>query len=334
MTHPIHNLPPEQLRGYARGLRETADLLHAAWNPVSDGAERECNVLVDAIHASWLREAELVEGFAARLKEATPKLAGDAPNAPFSTHGMTLYRGLLRRADAHTSPTAAAPMQVCFAADIQCPPGCTASAGGTCARQEQPTAETGAPDLADEAQPSRGEGDHAGATAPLAAAPTEEESAQTGLADAVAESLAEPQASTTIQPPLAGMAEDILKARREKAKAAFLTGEKPKDIARQLGIPEGSINSWASKYGWRKDLAVIQANQQHQLTRTLPTPLAEPIKPSPTMLPEDMAEAREKLRTGEFKGAKAIMEEYGCTQDEAQALVDAHRAALAARRAA
>jgi excisionase family DNA binding protein len=30
--HPIHTLPPEELRGYARGLRETAALLSISRN--------------------------------------------------------------------------------------------------------------------------------------------------------------------------------------------------------------------------------------------------------------------------------------------------------------
>lgn len=75
------------------------------------------------------------------------------------------------------------------------------------------TTETGARDLAHDAQPSRGEGDNAAPTAPLAAAPTPEEHAQPGLADAVAESLAE-------QPPSAAEMNAALVAEEAAAASA------------------------------------------------------------------------------------------------------------------
>jgi hypothetical protein len=57
--HPIHTLPPEQLRGYALGLRESAARMNHA-NPFS----------IQSTRTELLREAALVEGFAARLDAA------------------------------------------------------------------------------------------------------------------------------------------------------------------------------------------------------------------------------------------------------------------------
>lgn len=47
----------------------------------------------------------------------------------------------------------------------------------------------------------------------------------------------------------------------------------------------------------------------------------------------DKHEIREKLRTGQYKGTRAIVEDYACPEDEAQALVDEHRAKQNARAA-
>lgn len=61
--HPIYTLPPAELRGYARGLRETAAMLTGTGLGLHDAASR----LVIATREAWEREAALVQGFAARL---------------------------------------------------------------------------------------------------------------------------------------------------------------------------------------------------------------------------------------------------------------------------
>lgn len=66
--HPIHLLPPAELRGYARGLRETAALLGASWSKSGMVPEDEMSLAVQLTREAWEREAELVEGFAARLE--------------------------------------------------------------------------------------------------------------------------------------------------------------------------------------------------------------------------------------------------------------------------
>jgi hypothetical protein len=72
--HPIHNLPPAELRGYARGLRDTAALLGATWSKSGMVPDDEMSLAVQLTREAWEREAELVEGFAARLDSMKPKL--------------------------------------------------------------------------------------------------------------------------------------------------------------------------------------------------------------------------------------------------------------------
>lgn len=67
------------------------------------------------------------------------------------------------------------------------------------------------------------------------------------------------------------------------------------------------------------------------LTRKQPPRLDDAIPPPkgtepPPMTTEDKAEAREMLRKGKLKGARDVMEFFGCTQAEALDLLDAHRA--------
>jgi hypothetical protein len=231
--HPIHTLPPAELRGYARGLRETA----ARLIPACGGLDASASSVLIATREAWEREAELVEGFAGRLEAAALNARPKAPSAAHSDFSSIFARMFEPPRPRATAQPAAA-IQVCRDADAQCIAGCTVQRDGQCGRDkaaasaaaasdeaqqraagtyretESTTTTIGAPDLAQEAQPSRGEGENAAATAPFAAAPAEEEKAQTGLADAVAESLAQPNAAeVTAQQMLAAVAE---------AKAAFL----------------------------------------------------------------------------------------------------------------
>lgn len=67
-----------------------------------------------------------------------------------------------------------------------------------------------------------------------------------------------------------------------------------------------------------------------RLRRRAPKDVGEPIAPRGEagipLTSGDRHEIREKLRTGQYKGTLAIVEDYGCPADEAQALVDEHRA--------
>jgi hypothetical protein len=66
----------------------------------------------------------------------------------------------------------------------------------------------------------------------------------------------------------------------------------------------------------------------------VPQNAAPIVTAAPAMLPEDKAEALEGLRTGRFRGARAIIEEYGCTQEEAMAIMEQHIARQQKARAA
>lgn len=102
MTQPIHTLPPAELRGYARGLRETAARLGTAWGQSGMVDAYEMSLMVAMIRDAWTREAEMVEGFAARLPD-----------------------------DASPAPAPAAP--ICPEADAECLTGCTILQDGRCA---------------------------------------------------------------------------------------------------------------------------------------------------------------------------------------------------------
>lgn len=135
----IFTLPLGELRGYARGLRDATERF-------SPGG------YVNAIGASLTREADLIEGFAARLEGAKP------------AHRYT------------PGPTFAA-QQWCASFEALCMAGCD---GKTCERARHAAASV----LHELEQ--RAAGTHR-ETEPMA----DEEQAQTGLADAVAEHLAE-----------------------------------------------------------------------------------------------------------------------------------------------
>lgn len=358
--HPLADLTPPELRGYARGLRDSACNLSAFTERLSFTDGDVVATMLEMTSDAWQREADLIEHFAARL-EAPARYAAQA-EAP--TQDLPEWYRQIQRL--------------------------TEAAAGLRQQRNAPTPfshpQTGAPDLAPSAQSSRAEGEHAAPPAPLA------QDLDSATIQAAREAKADFAARLPTHPPIsahapgwppevvercrvllvdeglthqqvaertgvppgtvsgwaakrkwrerapaprpdapdphpesrttgADTAESPLSARREKAQPRVLAGIKPREIASQLGIPEGSINAWASTRGWRKELAAIQA-------RAAEKPAPAPIKPAAEMLPEDKAEAREKLRTGEFKGARAIIEEYGCTEAEALALVEEHRARM------
>jgi hypothetical protein len=301
--HPIFTLPPSELRGYARGLRETAALLTGT----GMGLHESVSLLVIATREAWEREAELVEGFAARLDAVEVALT----EAQREQHG-----------DFHFSPEAMAEIEAML----------------------PPNAEETKDRLIDA-------GIRAAARQARADFLTEHlrtlsaEAAQAGLAEAVAESLAEqatPSEPNLEPKPSPIWTEERLALLRRlwpttmhlDAIHAALNALPGEPISSPGGVKVKASKLELHRRGDAIPPEYAGAAESRTARRSAPrrhrhppptTPPAAPIKPTPAMLPEDKAEAREKLRTGEFKGAKAIMEEYGCTQDEAQALVDEHR---------
>jgi hypothetical protein len=83
--------------------------------------------------------------------------------------------------------------------------------------------------------------------------------------------------------------------------------------------------------------AVAAQAKKLDLRRRLPAAVGEPIAPKGEaaipLTTEDKAEARERLRTGQSKGAKDIIEWFGCSPEEAHELVDEWRAKQKARAA-
>jgi hypothetical protein len=339
--HPIHNLPPEQLRGYARGLRDTAALLGATWSKSGMVPDDEMSLAVQLTREAWEREAEMVEGFAARLDDLT-----DEPRP--------VTRERVESWVAKFEP----PIQSFATPDA-----------------------IGAPDPAEKAQPSRGEGNNAGATAPLAAAPTQEENAQTGLADAVAENLAEQPAAIEATP------EQVLAAAAE-AKAAFVAdhtelqssapraqrSDSPWTEARLSlldrlfptiihqdrlfhllnalpGLPIPSANAVAikaRKLGLHRrgepvpaeyaDAPASRSRQPQMAAKAAPA--AEPPKSTAPIVTtafiplttEEMHNLRESFRKKEF-GVSWLADEYGMPPDEAQKIVNQLREEQAQKKA-
>lgn len=402
--HPIHTLPPEQLRGYALGLRNTAALLmRTTEQHMNLNDPRTASAALLTVEA-WEREADLVEGFAARLESApAPAAAAPPPSGSAFAERVAAWAGRFEGAAPRTVAHPISAIQICRDADAQCVASCTSQQDGRCGRDVE----------AERTDPT----------------PTEAEAAQSGLADAAAESLAE-TARTDGRPShvwteerdallaqlyptlicqdalyrlLSAMpGEPIASVQAVRQRAAG------RGIVRQgLPLPEGyedqpvtdrcprgkpgalqaavppADRPQRSDSPWTKERLALLAqliptcmhmDTVHELLSALPgLPIASPetvrvkaskigiyrqglpippeflgaaasrsrspqmaekpatppvVTAAPEMLAEDKAEALAGLRTGRFKGAKDIIEEYGCTQAEALALVDQHRARM------
>ena len=52
-----------------------------------------------------------------------------------------------------------------------------------------------------------------------------------------------------------------LDSRIEQAKKLFLSGKKLVEIARLLGVPEGTVRSWKNRYQWDCNVANVQTQR-------------------------------------------------------------------------
>ncbi|UPY35522.1 hypothetical protein [Sediminicoccus sp. KRV36] len=396
--HPIHTLPPAELRGYARGLREgAARLVHAT--PFN----------IQSTRADLLREADLTEGFAARL-EGLEVTQDDAEEE--AEEGNLIVFWLAQDPDAghfETAEDAAYSVPVLEPFEIASNAWPTTrwairefiSEDGDTQISWADTREemmAYAADLHDiEAEPPSN-------NEPAPATPTATETAQEGLAEAVAESLAaqEPQpiTATPVQRSDSPWTEErltllariyptimSLEAMREalmalpgleiatadavKMKAQRLNLHRrgapiPDEFAEAAPVRTRSIGGLASNGGkpgtWtrervallRRDYpskrplddiladvnalpgpavptigAVAAHAKKLDLSRRQPPEVGPAIPGTPTpMSTEDKAEALERLRTGTSRGARDIVDYFGCTAEEAQELVDRHRAKM------
>jgi hypothetical protein len=329
MSHHLADLTPPELRAYARGLRNSTVIASLPAERPLDGrlyGEMQATVMLyGTLITACMREAELVEHFAARLEAAEAAspaededdnpvvfwLAQDPEAGHFesaedavytapvlepveiASNGWPATRWAIREfisddGDTQISWADTREEMMAYAADLLSPdptPEEASQPGLADAVAESLADQTGAADPAQEAAPRDCEGAGAATSAPLASAPTR----------------------------------DDVKAR---AREMFLKGVPMPKIGALLGIPKTTINTWASKYGWREERDAGKGRPAG-MPRAKPTPIA--AVPD-AMTTEDKAEARERLRTGKSKGARDIMDWFGCTQAEAQALVDEYRA--------
>lgn len=56
-------------------------------------------------------------------------------------------------------------------------------------------------------------------------------------------------------------------ARIEKAREMYLAGSKLKDIAKELGVPEGTVRSWKNRYEWECNVANKKRNVANKTKR-------------------------------------------------------------------
>lgn len=135
-----------------------------------------------------------------------------------------------------------------------------------------------------------------------------------------------PNAPPRIRPPKSGPRSiiDLTEAEALDLKRRYEAGaQSVQAIADAFRIPATSIYSRAKGQNWQRGAGPTAAT-----TPIIPKPIDEKSAPLPAipMSAEDKAEARERLRTGDSKGARDIIEWFGCTPEEAQRLVDDWRA--------
>jgi hypothetical protein len=442
-VNDIWTLQPAELRGYARGLRDTSSLLGRTWRKTGMVPDDEMSIVVTLTREAWEREAALVEGFAARLEAPPgPRNAGDeladALIAWNKRHRADSEAGAYLDKDtpeaeperpwyaqpdsAATYPSLADALANESVAGLAIVPLTSSEWDGTRWVFRDDAGRITMAETREEATAYIAE--------LLNPAPTPEEAAQTGLADAVAEGMASrdgrpvltwteerkamiarlypsiicQEALFTLLNALPGTPIPSVQAVRQQAAAM--------DVRRQgLPLPEGyetqpiaarspqgmpgtvqaatppdaaprtslrsdspwteerlallgrcyptimSIGAILDRLAEMPGLEITSENAVRRKAEKLglhrrgqpippefagaaasrsrvPQNAAPIVTATPAMLPEDKAEALEKLRKGEFRGARDIIEEYGCTQEEAMAIMEQHTARQQKARAA
>ncbi|MBS7789249.1 hypothetical protein KTR66_04550 [Roseococcus sp. SDR] len=329
--NPIPTLPPAELRGYARGLRHAATDLGDAWEllQLADGDGQ--SLTVDLKRIAWRREADLVEGFAARLEAVETALAEAQRD---------LHEEFRISPEDMAEPESMLPAW----------------------RRPEPSAELGRRFML-----ASGEwGTLFGAvTRKQELGTTKEEQAQTSLADAVADDLAQhrpteeetatAEAAEAEPPPV-----DPSRQRAQRSDSPW-TDERLALLRRLFptimhqdrmlavlnalpGLPIPSANAIGVKARklnlHRRGEPVPPEYANAPTSRTMKpqnaeAPASKPIVTAEPMdlSPQDWAELREKFRTKEF-GTKHLTEDWNLSEARAQEVITQLRAEAATRRAA
>lgn len=204
MTHylDIWTLGPEALRGYALGLRNTTANLGEAWAKTGMVPDDEMSIIISITRDAWQREAAIAEGFAGRLDapEAKPqpvtpeRVAAWAARFEAAAHREIPHQRWYRP---HGKVFSYATLREAFDNSPEVQPAAIESSEWEGSRWAWEDAETGMTlaDTREEAVGYMAEQTRVGEPAGAEHTPTSDEAAQTGLADAVAESLATPAPS-------------------------------------------------------------------------------------------------------------------------------------------
>lgn len=333
----ICTLSAEGLRGYASGLLLASVHLTKAMERANFVETDEINMLMWVVQGAWQREAAIAEGFADRMNAIAwapdPAFKPRPPEATAPAEPEEVADPLYWLAGENADEAVAdihsmmdyAEVELLQPAEIRS----TAWAGSRWA-----------------VRIPIGDGD-----ADIEWFDTQEE-AQAFCDDVTAAAQDAIDAAATPQPqpeaphaptvealPSAGTTRaisDLTEAESLDLKRRFEAGiESVSALATAFRIAATSIYSRAKSQKWRRGagptaattLIIPAPHRETQRPANRPGPQPEPIAAIPdAMTTEDKAEARERLCTGAAKGARDIVDWFGCSQDEAQALVDAWRA--------
>ena len=320
-TPPLSSLSAEGLRAYAMGLHDAQLDLYSAWALTGMAETDATSMVITMLARSWADQHTIAEGFADRLEALA--LPEDLRPTLYWPPGWTAADGApdIDEAMAYAGAVLLQPAEMCstewdgtrWAVCVPIGDGDTDIEWFDTQEEAQAfcnDATTAAQDAIDAAATPQPE-------APVVLPP------DFGALRRLPEPEA-PHAPPIENPPSAGISRaitDLTEAESLDLKQRFEAGvESVSALATAFRIAATSIYSRAKYQKWRRGAGPTAAT-------VLIIPAAHREAPPITsMTTEDKAEARERLRTGATKGARDIVDWFGCTQDEAQDLVDAWRA--------
>lgn len=106
-------------------------------------------------------------------------------------------------------------------------------------------------------------------------------------------------------------------ARIEKAREMYLAGSKLKDIAKELGVPEGTVRSWKNRYEWDCNVAKKERNVANKAKRRKKA-VADEVE---VVMQNTDLTAKQQLfciyYIRSFNATKAYQKAYGCDYNSA-----------------
>lgn len=106
-------------------------------------------------------------------------------------------------------------------------------------------------------------------------------------------------------------------ARIEKAREMYLAGSKLKDIAKELGVPEGTVRSWKNRYEWDCNVAKKECNVANKIKRRKKA-VADEVET--VMQNTDLTDKQQLFciyYIRSFNATKAYQKAYGCDYNSA-----------------